>query len=273
MTEKYFIPSCELEYQRLNILHYTFFEATKRVLEQAGLNQNKPNLRALDIGCAIGLMTEWIADNTSNQVTGFDIDTNQIEQASLRLKDKNISNINFEQLNIGEKLDSNNKLLNQADIVYCRLVLHHLNNPKTGINNLINLAKPGGEILFIEPITDGMWDYPELPETAQMFKYLIKLNKDNPWDPDYGKKLLSDLSSFNTIEIKSAEVFRPVLRDKENKLHFNLVCKIFREKLISLNIADKNTLDKIEKATSDAAQNSNYTSTLFAINIVRAVKL
>ena len=83
---------------RLGVLHQVHGPDTEAFLIRAGL---KPGMRVADVGCGVGIVSRWIARQVgdSGSVTGIDISSQQIDEASRTAKRERISNISFLTLN------------------------------------------------------------------------------------------------------------------------------------------------------------------------------
>ncbi len=270
MSDTYFIPPGELEHERLQILHQAFLKPTAELLLSCGLSTSHHHLQKIfDVGCATGLMSQWMADQTSSQVIGLDLDPIQIDAASQFAQKRHQTNLSFELYDLGGP----SPFSSQADLTYCRFVLHHLKDPKQGIRNLIDMTKPNANIIFIEPIMDGRWAYPETTAVNELYDLLLDMNQDHHWDPDYGKKLLSDLSSFSELHIEQVENYRPILMSREQKAHDYLAIRIFKEQLLKEKVTDEKTLMRLEDKLKEITNEQQFSVSLFSGIFIKAKKI
>lgn len=99
------------------------------------------NASVLDIGCGFGSLARILADHGA-QVAAVEIDRNKLEKAKEFLSGKNIKLIQIEN----EILPFGNKIF---DVVFLFDVIEHVPNPKTTINEVYRVLKPGG-LLYVE---------------------------------------------------------------------------------------------------------------------------
>ncbi len=109
------------------------------------LKINSINSEILDYGCGTGASMNKVIYFNPKKVTGIDISEISIQKA----KDKIKSNSNVELVvDNCEKTKFND---NTFDIVYGTGILHHL-DIKLCLKEIQRILKPGGRLLFIEPL-------------------------------------------------------------------------------------------------------------------------
>ncbi len=100
----------------------------------------------LEIGCGTGEISYWIANSSTLKVTGTDLCVPFIEQAN---KSYQSSNLKYEVLdfNLPAKPESE-----KFDYIIGNGILHHLyHHLDVALQNIRNILKPDGKIIFIEP--------------------------------------------------------------------------------------------------------------------------
>ena len=99
------------------------------------------NKRVLDAGCGMGRNSYWSLKYGAKELVAFDFDERSVSVAKKTLSCFNNASVEFKSIY---------KILwqDEFDIVFCIGVIHHLENPKKAINNLIKAIKPGGKILI-----------------------------------------------------------------------------------------------------------------------------
>jgi len=135
------------------------------VLQSAGLAKG---MKALDVGCGPGLVSCLMAKLVGEQgeVLGVDASDDLLETANAMGKIAEAANLNFQKANI-YTLDLEE---NHFDFIYSRLVFQHLEDPKTALQQLLRVLKPGG-ILCIADIDD---DWLSIEPEPAAFKSLIQ---------------------------------------------------------------------------------------------------
>jgi ubiquinone/menaquinone biosynthesis C-methylase UbiE len=128
-----------------NIFYKAIYNANEDFYKYLELNSN--NSLVLDYGCGIGHTLENVANFNPKKITGIDISEVSIEKAKNRIKELGLKNIDLKVDNC-EKTSFRD---NEFDIVYGTGILHHLQISKC-IEEILRILKPGGKLLFIEPI-------------------------------------------------------------------------------------------------------------------------
>ena len=95
----------------------------------------------LDAGCGMGRNSYYALQYGAQSVMAFDADMRSVQAARKNLGD--FSNSEILLMNIYDFNDEN-----RYDLIFSIGVIHHLEDPKLALKNLIRALKPGGEILF-----------------------------------------------------------------------------------------------------------------------------
>ena len=110
------------------------------------LELNTINSEVLDFGCGIGSSLEKVIKFNPKKITGIDISEVSIRKAKDKVKETEteieLLVDNCEQT----KFNSNN-----FDIIYGTGILHHLNMSMC-LDEIKRVLKPGGKLIFIEPL-------------------------------------------------------------------------------------------------------------------------
>ena len=110
------------------------------------LELNTINSEVLDFGCGIGSSLEKVIKFNPKKITGIDISEVSIRKAKDKVKETE-SEIELLVDNCEQtKFNSNN-----FDIVYGTGILHHLNMSMC-LDEIKRVLKPGGKLIFIEPL-------------------------------------------------------------------------------------------------------------------------
>ena len=112
------------------------------------LESNSLNSEILDYGCGIGSSLEKVVHFKAKKITGIDISEVSIQKAKDKIKNIN-RNLHIELLvDNCEKTKFKNDTF---DIVYGTGILHHL-DIKVCLKEINRILKPGGKLIFIEPL-------------------------------------------------------------------------------------------------------------------------
>ena len=109
------------------------------------LKLNSSNSDILDYGCGVGSSLEKVIEFKPKKIIGIDISEVSIEKAKKNCGLK--SNIELFVDNCEKTKFENNSF----DIVYGTGILHHL-NINICVSEILRILKPGGKLLFIEPL-------------------------------------------------------------------------------------------------------------------------
>lgn len=143
----------------------------------------KENQKFLEVGCGNGIACKHIANKYKLNVTGIDVDPEQIQNAKKDIdKIKNIQFFEGNSTNL--KMDDN-----EYDIVYSSGVLHHIGNWKKVLEEINRVLKPKGYYIFSD-LTFSKF-------TKRIFKNIAK---------NYGFYTIEDITSF--MKNKNFDIFQ-----------------------------------------------------------------
>ena len=165
-----------------------------------------PSKGILEIGCGLGNISYYIAQNTSMQVTGTDICVPFIEEAR---ETYILPNLDFQVLDFNEVADFDGK---KYDYIIGNGILHHLYfHLDKALENLHSLLTENGKIIFYEP---NIYN----PYCAVIFNipYFRKLANLEPAEmafskPYISKKLFS--AGFSQIKVSFLDFLLPGIPD------------------------------------------------------------
>lgn len=102
----------------------------------------KTGQKYLDVGCGNGAAPIHIAQTFGLDVTGVDVDPEQIEAA--RTKGKEVENARFMTMD-GTQLPFSE---GEFDIVFTNKVTHHIPNWQEALKEMARVLKPGGYLIY-----------------------------------------------------------------------------------------------------------------------------
>jgi len=155
-------------------IYFKFFERENNV--------NYRNARILDAGCGTGHRTIEIAKAYPKaEIIGIDMTENSLNIARKQAEELNLSNIKFYEQNLLEPIN-----LEKFDVIVSTGVIHHLENPKRGLTNLMSVLKDDGMIL--------LWLYGYIGEFDRMMnRELVKTLMKNSTDFEDGMNIIEQL--------------------------------------------------------------------------------
>ena len=139
------LPTGKGDSARLDVIHAVYGAVSERGLEAASIGAAA---RAVDIGCGSGTVSRWMAAKMgpSGRVDALDIAPEQIDVARSAGAQDGASPIHYQ---VGSAYEPG--LPEGAfDVVFCRLVLCHLNAPQKAVDQMARLLRPGGRLVLVD---------------------------------------------------------------------------------------------------------------------------
>lgn len=142
----YVLSRTASEYERLRTQSAIWGDFTDRVLAGAGLDAG---MTALDAGCGPGEVMRLMGRRVgpSGSVTGVDIDPDVGAYGLQRLREEEEGDFHFHAANLlnGEAVPGA-----PFDLVFCRFLLIHMDDPVEMVRRLAALTKPGGTLVAMD---------------------------------------------------------------------------------------------------------------------------
>jgi SAM-dependent methyltransferase len=165
-----------------------------------GRKPPKQNIRILDAGCGTGVGTEYLAHlNPQASVTAIDLSAGALAVAKERCQRSGANRVEFHHLSLYDAA----QLPGEFDLINCVGVLHHLPDPKRGIQSLAAKLAPGGLIHIFVYGELGRWE-------IQLMQKAIALLQGNKVG-DYRDGVQIGRKIFDSLPIDN----RLVKREKE----------------------------------------------------------
>ena len=155
VDDGYVLGHSSEEYRRLRSQARMWDEATKRVLGKVGLSTG---MRCLDVGCGPGSVMESMGEivGATGRVTGIDADAAIGTEALQQLRANGPDIYGFVAADI-TKIDTVTDA--PFDLVFSRLLLFHLADPKDAIKRLWSWVRPGGVLCVMDYDNIGSFAY------------------------------------------------------------------------------------------------------------------
>lgn len=194
---------------RLRILHNVYGPGARELLLRAGIQRG---MSVVDLGCGVGMTTQLLAElvGPTGEVVGVDYSSAQVEQARALLPAE-LSNVRFVEASANDT-----GLRREAfDVVYCRFLLIHLQDPESALREMHELLKPEG----IMAIEDGDLTSASSEPRSKLEEFSNLFGALGPkWGVDYtlGRRLFHLVlnAKFSQVEITFNQ---PVFAKGENK--------------------------------------------------------
>jgi len=251
----YILQVSQSAQQRLHIQHGLYEKASQSLLLDAGLKQG---MDVLEVGCGIGSMTTFLAKQVmrSGKVTAIDLSVEQIEAAKLAIQKAYQNNVTFHELDIYQL-----GTLNQTfDLLYCRMVLHHLNDARKGIEQMIACLKPGGILVVEEPsVMQGAFCHPRAEAVEKMKELVRKVFQAAEKQYEIGCVMANIMVELGLSVIRQS-LFQPLLIQKDERLLYTMGLKELSPQIIQHGLATQGELDALCDQLKVIAETDAYMS-------------
>ena len=179
------------------------------------LNINARNSEILDYGCGVGPVIEKVIKYNPKKITGIDISDISISKA----KEKFINSRSKVELFV-DNCESTTFNNDKFDIVYGLGILHHLQFSKC-INEISRILKPGGTLLFIEPLGTN--------PLINLYRLLTPKSRSKDEHPLLFKDFKKIKEKFKNFNVKYygflTLVFFPLYKSNKSKI-FKILVKM-----------------------------------------------
>jgi SAM-dependent methyltransferase len=191
------------ELVRLRLLENECDPHTRRYLDATGVGRG---WRCLEVGAGAGAMVRWLAERVggTGHVVAADIDLRY-------LGDLDLANVQVHQCDI----TVDDVELESYDLVHCRFVLMHLDDPAAALRRMASALRPGGWLIAADPDNDvaGSVD-PDHP-LSEIFDSCYRKRVEfasaaGIADFRFGKFLLHHMEALGLVELGNEGIARVV---------------------------------------------------------------
>lgn len=210
--DDYVLPTGRDDQSRLDLIHAVYGPISLRGLDAARIDEAT---RVADIGCGTGTISRWMARRIgpSGGVDAIDIAEEQVEVARSAPTQAGAAPIQF---HVGSAYEPG--LPERAyDVVFCRLVLCHLQDPARAVAAMADLLVPGGRLVLVDMDMRDTFTMPPSPFyesclSEVVFPYGAHIGVDYA----IGVRL-PELMSGAGLATESAVADQPIFRDGPEK--------------------------------------------------------
>lgn len=238
-------------------------------LQNAGLKKGD---HIIDVGCGIGELTCWLAEQVGpkGSVTAIDISPEQLELAQNRAKQRHLTNIEFHEISIYDL----SKLKRTFDLVYSRFVIDHVVDQTKALQAVINLVRPHGTLCLESAAfnTSVFFSYPQNLAYTQHMHWFEQLRKTVVYHTNFGIQLPLLLKQNGLYEVDLALVL-PLLKTRFQREHCILLTEECAEDYQKNGIATKAEINELIAALKHSIADDNLQLTFFIIAQVVAKKM
>ena len=213
----------------------------------------KEGMVVWDIGCGSGTMSLYLAQavGPSGVVYACDVSPKQMAVTKDKIKAAGLRNVHFVVGNVNE-LDAAS--YQKADLVYSRLLLMHVKDPKTVVRKMASLLKSGG-VLSLQESTFSAANGEGHPLVDAYYDLIISYGELKGFDYNVGKKLekiCDELGIFKKIEAytssyKTTHEIKSLLSARLDEME---------SKFINENLISKGNYDALKEKLHDLFSSS-----------------
>ncbi len=261
-NEKYVLATGEDAEYRLQIVNSVHGGDSENFLRRAGLREG---LKVAEIGCGVGVMACWIAEQigTSGELFGIDISAAQVEQAAKRVQRRGLPNAHFEAM----PADKTGLDEGTFDLVYSRFMLMHVQDATSALREMVRLLKPGGILAVEDGDFFSPFCYPPSKAYARAFELYRGFGKRHGEDFAIGQKLYKLVCDLGLSEVE-VELAQPILTHGDAKRLPEWTLIESAQELLAIGLT---TQDEIDAVTQELAMFAADPSVAFGMARVMQV--
>jgi SAM-dependent methyltransferase len=192
---------------RLRLLDLVYGPGTRAFLRRAGL---RPGMRVADLGCGIGTVTCWLAEQVGleGSVTGIDGSEQQVARACRLAEERGLANVSF----LASGAEATGLPREGFDLVFCRGLLMHLPRPDEVLQEMHSLACAGGIVAVEEPEISSVFAEPPAAVLERLVYWFRALSARRGFDFRIGRTLYRRFRSTG-IPDPHASLYQPICGD------------------------------------------------------------
>lgn len=182
-----------VERDRLRALEAANDPKSCRHMEHLGVG---PGWRCIDIGAGAGSLVRWMSGKVGEgRVVAADVDTrflDDIVRPNVEVRLLDVLKDDLEE--------------STYDLVHCRFVLMHLDDPELAIRRMIGATRPGGWVLIEEPDFSSYRAVDAGHPRSEDFSWMVQgafanAGRSSLFDPYFGLRTRALLEQFGLAEV------------------------------------------------------------------------
>lgn len=225
----------------------------------------------IDVGCGIGELTCWLAEQVGSQgrVIAIDISSEQLDLAKRRSIDRKLSNIEFFEISIYDLT----KLNLQFDLVYSRYVLDHVIEQHRALQVMRDITRIGGKICIESSACNTLtaFSYPRLSAIDKLHAWFDSLRRLGVYNSHLGLRLPSMMRDLNLKNI-SIDLIQPTLKSYYEREHELLLLEECQQSFLEQGIAIESEIKEVKNGIKAAIANEKIDFFWFQVAQVVGVK-
>ena len=251
---------------RLRIVNEVHGADTEAFLKRAGIRRG---LRVADIGCGVGVVSAWIAEQIGpeGELIGLDISAAQVEKARSTAEERGILHSRFETASA----DSTGLPPDSFDLVFCRFVLMHMERPENAVGEMRRILKPGGVLAVEDGDFTSPWCHPPLPAFDRVFELYRALGDERGQRFTIGRELYRLVldAGFREPEVTLSQ---PVFNTGDAKRLPEWTLTECAAALIDAGLAAEQEIERLATELKSYAEDTTTLIAMARMTQVRALK-
>lgn len=239
---------------------------SKDFLNRVGI---KPGMKVLEVGCGTGEMTSWLAQQVGKNglVVALDSSEEQLQHAKQRLVEEQLNQVEFvchdvHSFDRGERYD----------LIYSRFVLIHMLKPQDTLKVFQGLLNRGGLVICEELVIDDVFTYPETDLWHRVVQAYKTLSEKNGVDPNYGKRLYSDMMDAG-FQIDEKAFTQAIMSPKDLIEYLHAAYVELKDSFLSQDVMSKEEYDvMLSQLGFDSYEQIKYSSFHKVAHIIGTLK-
>ncbi|MGV9315822.1 methyltransferase domain-containing protein [Streptomyces sp. NPDC003691] len=152
------------------------------------LDELRPAMRILDIGCGPGTITADLAALVpGGRVTGVDLAPEIVDRAREHAAERNLANTEFAVADVNALRYEDDSF----DVVHAHQVLQHVGDPVGALREMRRVCRPGGLVAVRDSDYGAFTWFPAVPVLDEWLLLYRTVARANGGEPDAGRRLLS----------------------------------------------------------------------------------
>jgi ubiquinone/menaquinone biosynthesis C-methylase UbiE len=162
------------------------------------LDELRPGMRVLDVGCGPGSITRGLAERVApGEVVGLDMSADVLQLARGEAQARGIDNLRFERGSAYELPFRDESF----DVVFAHQVLQHLREPGTAVREMLRVVRSGGLVGVREVDWGTVAYWPADPWIDRFIETHMKTWRRNGGEPNMGRQLRALFNGENVTDV------------------------------------------------------------------------
>jgi SAM-dependent methyltransferase len=242
-TAVYTLGSSEGETSRLQRQAEELTPDSRPLLDRAGL---RPGHSVIDLGCGPRGILDLLAERVSpgGRVVGVDADPAHTAMAAKFAATRGLTGVEV----IAADARHTGLPSGSFDLVHCRTLLINLPEPAQVVAEMVRLARPGGQVVAMEPDGEYALCYPPHPAFTRLCEIFPVVFGRNGADPHIGRRVpeLFRHAGLHDVAVEATARVYP-LGHSRRTLRMDLV-RAMRPHVLELGLASEAELDELDAA-------------------------